>query len=267
MGSTAYRYPNERLVLSATLLLVFLVIAVTATATVCLSLVFIIAYILLSVQFSRSHHQSLMRSAYPVSSQRQPEFSRVIRETVERLRPGGVQVYVVPSRQMNAYTFGLSSPKVVVFYSALLDVMDEDEITFILGHELGHVALGHTVLNSMVGGVAGIPASWGAGILLSLSFLWWNRMCEFSADRAGLLACGKPEKAVSALLKLVAGPQTASQAALEAAYQQIDAQDDTFLGSLGELLGSHPMLIRRIQELRSYARSAQYQRLSVKMAL
>jgi hypothetical protein len=45
------------------------------------------------------------------------------------------------------------------------------------------------------------------------------------------------------------------------AYSQIDSEDDTWMGSLGEALSSHPMLIRRINELRRYAASPQYQRL------
>ena len=150
------------------------------------------------------------------------------------------------------------SPKVVVLYEPLFKIMDEDELTFIIGHELGHVALGHTWLNSLIGGIAGIPSSMGAAAILSMAFLSWNRACEFSADRAGLLACAKPEKAISALIKLVAGPKALSPEGMAAAYQQIDAEDDTWLGSLNEAFGTHPMLIRRIQELRKYASSSQY---------
>jgi Zn-dependent protease with chaperone function len=109
--------------------------------------------------------------------------------------------------------------------------------------------------------MAGIPASWSAGSLMTLAFLWWNRVCEYSADRAGLLACGKPEKAVSALVKLAAGPAAHNLRDLQKAYQKIDSEDDTWLGSLGETLQTHPMLIRRIDELRGYAASSQYQRL------
>jgi Zn-dependent protease with chaperone function len=189
----------------------------------------------------------------------------LIRQAIARLRPDAVEVFVAPSRNMNAYTFGLTSPKVVVLYSALFNVMDEDELLFILGHELGHVALGHTWLNSLVGGLAGIPAPWSAGAILAVVFLWWNRMCEYSADRAGLLACGKPEKAVTALIKLAAGPGASSEVDLRRTYQQIDAEDDTLLGELGEALGTHPMLIRRIQALRRYARSGQYHRLQARL--
>jgi hypothetical protein len=61
--------------------------------------------------------------------------------------------------------------------------------------------------------------------------------------------------------RFVAGPRGLTTEGLALAYQQIDAEDDTFLGSLGEMLGSHPLLIRRINQLRQYARSAEYKRL------
>jgi len=54
---------------------------------------------------------------------------------------------------------------VVVLYSALLQVMDRDELLFILGHELGHGAWATPGLMSLVGGIAGIPSSSSAGIL------------------------------------------------------------------------------------------------------
>ena len=261
MKTTVYRFPNEQFILAATLFVVLVVIALSATATVCTSVVFIAVFGLLSYSSSRSHHQALLRGAQRISPKTAPGLSRLVQKVMERLQPGEIEAFVAPSQVLNAYTFGLSSPQVVVLYSPLLKVMDEDELTFIVGHELGHVALGHTWLNSLVGGMAGIPSSMSAAAILSMAFLSWNRACEFSADRAGLLACGKPEKAISALIKLVAGPRAQSPEGIAAAYRQIDAEDDTWLGALNEAFGTHPMLIRRIQELRKYATSKQYARL------
>jgi len=261
MHTTAYRYPHERLILTFTLLLVLVVIALTATATVCASLAFIIIFIAFSYHFSLSHHNALLRAARLVTPQSMPDFAQVLQRGVARLQPGAVEAYVVPDDQLNAYTFGLSSPKTVVLYSALFRVMDEDEILFILGHELGHVALGHTWLNSLVGGMAGIPASFSAAVILNIAFLWWNRACEYSADRAGLLACGRPEKAISALVKLGAGTTGRGRYNLEEVYRQLDAEDDQLTGDLNEILATHPLLIHRIQELRKFAASDQYRRL------
>ncbi len=263
---TQYRYPGERAILAVTIALVLLVIALTATATVCASVAFIGLFVVFSYTMSRSHHQSLLQNAQRVTPQSQPELAQVVQQGVDRLKPGPIEVYVARSGELNAYTFGLDSPKVVVLYSALFRVMDEDEVRFILGHELGHVALGHTWLNSLVGGIAGIPSSFSAGMLMTLAFLWWNRACEYSADRAGLLACGKPEKAVSALVKLAAGPRANDRRTLEQAYRKIDAEDDNLAGSLNEALATHPMLIRRINELRRYAATDQYRRLQARLA-
>ena len=53
-NTTAYRYPRERLILALTLLLVFLVIGLTATATICLSAVFVLAMLALSYALNRA---------------------------------------------------------------------------------------------------------------------------------------------------------------------------------------------------------------------
>jgi Zn-dependent protease with chaperone function len=265
MRTTAYRYPNEHLILTFTILLVLVVIALTATATICASVVFIIAFVVLSYNFSLSNHNALLREARPVTPQSMPDLAQVMQRGVARLQPGAVEAYVVSSAELNAYTFGLSTPKTVVLYSALFQVMDEDEILFILGHELGHVALGHTWLNSLVGGMAGIPASFSAAVLLNIAFLWWNRACEYSADRAGLLACGKPEKAVSALVKLGVGTRAPGRYNLEEIYRRLDAEDDQFIGDLNETLATHPLLIHRIRELRKYTASEPYRRIKARL--
>jgi Zn-dependent protease with chaperone function len=223
--------------------------------------IFITLAVGLAYLSSRTHHRELMRNALQVNPDETSDLARVIRECVAILQAYEVEVFVAQSPMLNAYTFGLSAPKTVVLYSALFKVMDEDELHFILGHELGHIRLGHTSLNSLVGGMAGVPNSSSASVILTLAFLGWNRACEYSADRAGLLTCGKPEKAITALIKLVAGPKAFSREGMALAYHQIDAEDDTIIGDIGEALGTHPLLIRRINKLRSYAKSGEYQRL------
>lgn len=259
--TTAYRTPDELFILGLTLLLVFAVIAISAAVTLCASFVLVALAVFLAYSSSQAHHRILMERAYPVTDRSAPELAALVRQCVQRLQPGVVQVFVTPSNQLNAYTFGLSDPRVVVLYSALFDVMDADELRFVFGHELGHVQLGHTRINSLLGGMAGIPSSSVASALLVMAFLSWNRACEYSADRAGLLVCGKPEKAITALVKLVAGPKGLTRRGLELAYQKIDAEDDTWIGNLNEALASHPLLIRRINQIRRYAATQEYKNL------
>lgn len=264
--TTAYRYSNEIVILAITILLVLLVIGLTATATVCLSVVFIIGMLILAYFFSKSHHRELMAQAQQVTSESLPGLIPVLRESAARLQVERVEVYVINQRSLNAYTFGLESPKVIVLHAPLLQAMDRDELQFIIGHEMGHVKLGHTRLNSLVGGMAGIPSSFGAAMLLEIAFRWWNRACEYSADRAGLLAVGKPGKAISALVKLEAGVNGShSQAGLEQALARIEAEDDDIGNVVGELLATHPLIVRRIEQIRKYAASLEYRNLQGRM--
>ena len=259
--TTAYRYPNERLILGVTILVVLGVIVFTAAATACLSIIFVLGFLIIGYYSSKSHHQSLIQSAQRVTRDSANDLSLVIEECAQRLQVEPVQVFVLPSRTRNAYTFGMDSPKAIVLYSSLLQLMDRNELQFIIGHEMGHICLGHTKLNTLVGGMAGIPSNITSAILMHLAFLWWNRACEYSADRAGILACGNPYKAISALTKLEAGSSVRDQESLARAVQRIEAEDDDVLNNLGEALATHPMIVRRIEEIRKYAASAEYQQL------
>jgi Zn-dependent protease with chaperone function len=161
-------------------------------------------------------------------------------------------VFIVPGRQLNAYTFGLGSPKVIVLYQPMIKVMDADELKFVIGHEMGHVVFGHTWLNTLIGGMAGMPSSFGAAVIFTFAFRWWNRACEYSADRAGLIACGKPVKAISALAQLEVGDFNTAEE-LRQALAVIERQDDSLENILGETLSDHPMIVKRIKALRDFA--------------
>ena len=264
MPLTAYRYPYEQLVLSGTVLLVLILGVIAGGLSHCLVPLFVLGMIMLAYGMNSSHHRALLQEGVLVSPQKTPRLAGLANDCQARLRPGQVQVIIAPSRQLNAYTFGLSSPKVIVINSRMLDVMDEDELRFVIGHEMGHVALGHSWLNTLLGGMAGVPVSLGSALLLTLTFRSWNRSCEYSADRAGLLACAKPQKAISALVKLVAG-NIGSPAELQQALQMIERQEETLGSILSETLSTHPMIIKRIEQIRAYAATGTYQRLQAQV--
>jgi Zn-dependent protease with chaperone function len=109
--------------------------------------------------------------------------------------------------------------------------------------------------------MAGIPSSFETSALLNLAFRWWNRACELSADRAGLLVCGKPEKAISALVKLVAGTQGKSSMGLQRVQSSIEKDDDNWYNDIAELTATHPMIAHRIKQLKVYSNSTDYSQL------
>ena len=133
----SYRYPGEHAVLAITLTLVAVVIAVTAAATVCGSVLFVGVVLAMAYAGTRSQHSWLMAQARRVTAQDTPNLWALAQAGASWLGPGPVEIYVAPSRALNAYTFGLDSPKIVVIESALLRVLDADELAFVLSHELG----------------------------------------------------------------------------------------------------------------------------------
>ncbi len=264
-STTDYRYPTEHAILGITILVVFLVIAFTAAATVCGSIIFVLFVLLYGYITSRSNHHQLIETAELVTPKTAPVLIQLIHQNSIRLQVEPVNVFIVPSRQLNAYTFGMDSPKAIVLYSSLFKIMDQDELQFILGHEMGHVKLGHTRLNTLVGGMAGIPSTLRAAAIMELAFRWWNRACEYSADRAGVLACGNPNKAITALVKFEAGSFASTPSGMQAAMQKLTGEGDDILPEIEELIASHPMIGKRIDEIRKYVKTSEYARMQSQM--
>jgi len=256
---TGYRYQNEQLILFLTFIVILIIGVIATGVTLCLAPLFIVVAVMIAYQSNQRHHRGLMQRAMPVSRERTPDLYRLAAECVDTLEPGKVSLYVVPNRTLNAYTFGISDPKGIVLYSQLFKVMDKDELKFIIGHEMGHVSLGHAWLNTLLGGMAGVPMGFGGMIVLTLAFRWWNRACEYSADRAGMLACGNPNKAITALVKLSAQGDL-SPRELQQQLSLIEKEDDSVLRQLANTFQTHPMTIDRIEKIQEWVRSGQYER-------
>jgi Zn-dependent protease with chaperone function len=256
---TSYRYPTEHWILGFTLSAVFLVILLTAALTFRISLIIVAVGVAFTYISNRVKNAQLIIKATLVNDRSAAALTALARQCIRKLGCGTIQLFIVRSPDLNAYTFGLFNPKIVVLYSNLFLEMDRDEICFILGHEIGHICLGHTWLNSIVGGIAGLPSTFLGTTLLKWIFLWWNRACEYSADRAGLLACGNLDKALSALVKLAASPGgIRSSADLQRVLDQVEAEAGDPINKLSEIIETHPMIARRMNALRNYAKSSQY---------
>ena len=253
------RHPSEIPVLLTTLLLVGGVLVITTGLTICVAPVLIAMMVAYSYIANQQHHAALMQQAIKVpvegpagESEGLDNLGQLVRECRDALGCEPVDVFIVPSRQLNAYTFGLGSPKVIVLYQPMLKVMDAHELKFVIGHEMGHVVYGHTWLNTLIGGMAGMPSSFGAAIIFTFAFRWWNRACEYSADRAGLVACGLPIIAISALAQLEVGDFNTAEE-LRRALAVIERQDDSLENILGETLSDHPLIAKRIKALQEYS--------------
>ena len=58
-------------------------------------------------------------------------------------------MYVAANPFLNAATIGMNKPTIVL-NSALVDLLDEEELRFVIGHELGHALSGHAVYQTLL---------------------------------------------------------------------------------------------------------------------
>lgn len=119
------------------------------------------------------------------------------------------ELYIQWNYEIGATTVGSENP-IIVLNSGVVDLCDEREIMFILGHELGHLKSEHLMYHTMAqvfnmvfdlipfGDIASKP--------LEIAIYHWNRMSDLTADRAGLLCCQRKSKAISALMKMAGVP-------------------------------------------------------------
>ncbi|WP_158501534.1 M48 family metallopeptidase [Vitiosangium sp. GDMCC 1.1324] len=132
---------------------------------------------------------------------------------------GPVEVFVHPEPGIRAAAVhGPPETPAIVLSSRLIEAFSEAELRFILGHELGHVALGHFLEH------LGQPSEGPAPHATVLEHYLWSRAAEVSADRAGLLCARDLEAAASALFKLTSGLSSASvKSELQVHTRQVDA--------------------------------------------
>ncbi len=186
-------------------------------------------------------------------------------------------LYIETSPTINAYAMGMENYFVVVT-TGLMELLTEDEVLAILGHELGHIKCEHMLYRNMVV----LMFKYGAGILdalipgiaqfmvvgFKLALLEWNRKSEFSSDRAGLLATQKPEAIAGALSKLAGVLPYADNEPpnIEAVYQQAqdfeEWDDDSLFNKIIKLNmlleRTHPFSVVRVKEILDWAESDQY---------
>ena len=258
---TQLRYPKERRTLWFTLGALGLVVLLAGVVSFGGAALLVLLILWATNVLVRLNHRRHVGNALRIGKGQFPELAAQVAKAAERLRPPPLQAFVYQEDHINAYSFGWEAPQAIVLTSGTIESLDDDEFRFVVGHEMGHIALGHTRLASLVGGVLGAPHIPVLSTLLVPVFLWWSRSAEYSADRAGLVACGDMEKAVSALLKLLVGPILADQVDAGEIITQSQELSAQFDASLGEAMDSHPFLVHRVRELVDFWGTAECQAL------
>ena len=212
-------------------------------------------------------------SAIRVDERQFSRLHRLLTEVAQTLdAPELPELYVSANPFPNAVTIGMNKPFIVV-NSALVDLLDDEEMRFILGHELGHAVSGHAVYQTLLqrliqlsGVLNSIPVG-GLGFRAIMAALMeWSRKAELSADRAGLLATQDPTTAFRVHMQVASGGHlddldTTSFFAQGAEYDGATDLRDSVLKLLLVEARSHPFAVVRATELRRWVDAGDYTRI------
>ena len=184
--------------------------------------------------------------------------------------PEAPELFISQDPIPNAMTLGSDKPFIVIT-TGLVDLMDQEEMRFVIGHELGHVLSGHTVYRTMLYKLTQLAArvAWFAIAYIGLKVFVaaleeWYRKSELSCDRAGLLAGQDPAAGRRALMK-TAGGSRMSELSHDEFLRQAEEYDavadvrDSVIKLLMLLGTTHPFAVVRFAELDRWVSEGEYE--------
>lgn len=189
-----------------------------------------------------------------------PRLCRLFDEVKARLQfHEPVELFVQSNSDINGFSLhslAADKPHIVSLTSGMIERMNDAELRFVLGHELGHLHFRHHRPRLVYAALAteeeeDLPAR--IPPLLQRRMETWERLAELSADRAGFVAIeGQLEPVVSAFFKLTSG----------LGPEHLNFDIEAFLHQLGDLMQlkrrevlaqfSHPATPVRVRALQLY---------------
>lgn len=190
-------------------------------------------------------------------------------EVCETLDAPRFELFVSQTPLVNAGAYGMEKP-FIVLNSGALRLLDKEELTWLLGHELGHIMSGHVLYRTMTVlllqlAQMGFPVVGLAARAVLVALLEWNRKAELSSDRAGLLAVQNPEAALKAFMKLAGGGHeeetNLNEFLMQAEEYRTSGDAADLVFKVLNLLGTtHPFHVLRAAEIRDWIEAAEYDR-------
>ena len=187
-------------------------------------------------------------NAVRVSPTQLPEVYRAVQSCCERMGMDAPDVYVMQHNIWNAFAAKIFGQRMVVLFSFAVDSIllkgDMQQLTWLVGHELGHHWAGHLNISQKLAKVGG----W-----LVWVNLWHSRRAELTCDRVGLHCAGSLRASQLALVNATVGAHLAGKVNIYEAAGQWQMHQGEFFVKYRTLYATHPHLLARLYHLNSAA--------------
>lgn len=178
-----------------------------------------------------------------------------------------VDFYITGDSTVNAWTIAAAregEPHIVNINSALINLMTDDELRFVVGHELGHLMNKNTEMLRLIGFV--FPHGTVPPLVLQYKIRLWEQLSELTADRYGYMAVENLEACLSAFFKMTSGLDiTKINMQVDGYLEENLKHLEYFINDKGLSRDTHPVNPIRVQSLNLYATSPDEKALAEKM--
>jgi Zn-dependent protease with chaperone function len=228
---------------------------------------------LIEYGYERALRQVFLAGSVKLGSDQLPDVYAAHRAALARLDIHEVpELYLTQFPVTNAAAIGSGRPMVVV-NSRTIEVLDEQELRTVLGHEAGHILSDHVLYRTAlmillsVSGLGRLPMLAGLPLVaVRMALLEWFRAAELSADRAATLVNRDPLVTCRTLMVLAGG--TASRkldldafVRQAAAYEEWEPGWDKLARMRIEVGQTHAFPVKRVAELMRWVRGGEYDRI------
>jgi Zn-dependent protease with chaperone function len=226
---------------------------------------------LIEFGYERALRQVFLAGSVRLGSEQLPNAWAAHRAACARLDlPDVPALYLTQFPVTNAAAIGAGRPMVMV-NSRTVEVLDEEELRTVFGHEAGHILSEHVLYRTALMillsvGTAGLPMMGLPLVAVRLALLEWFRAAELSADRAATLVNRDP-LVTSRTLMVLAGGASSRKLNLDAflkqaaEYEEWEPGWDKLSRLRTELSQTHAFPVRRVSELMKWVRSGEYDRI------
>ena len=116
------------------------------------------------------------------------------------------EFFITNNPELNAFAVSRLEPDeshIININSGLIDKVDDDELKFIVGHEIGHLISNNANIAQLLDFVFVDQAE--TPLMMQHKIAVWDKLSELTADRFGFIACGRLDKVLSCFFKMASG--------------------------------------------------------------
>lgn len=186
-----------------------------------------------------------------------PDFHALCQEVKKKLGfKEPVDFYVTGDSTLNAFSVAAEQegqPHIVNINSSMFELMDEDELRFVIGHELGHIINRDIALTRLIYFVFP-PEISTPPVTLQFKIRLHDQLAELVADRYGYLANENLSACVTAFSKMASGLDLKKMnVSIDTLLADNRKRLDYFLKGKGLSRYTHPVNPIRIQAINLFA--------------